>query len=190
MDLCYRCFPQRLIRALQRRELVIRQYSWKLELLVTQRLDPAQQVQALAHELAARIEDAELHARLHQGGDERRGQIVRSEPVHQHVHIHAPLRCAEQCRMQLPADLVVPQNEGFQHHLALGARDGLEHAGKEVLAIFQQFEVVPRNPAGRARRPEAARHSRISAASGAWSDSLFQGFLGICMGECTAALRT
>lgn len=151
----------------------------------------AQQVQPLAQETAARVKDAKVHAGLHQAADKLVRQIGRAKAVHQHMHLHAPPGGRQQRGVQLLADLVLEQDEGFQHDLAPGFGNGLEHAGKELLAVFEQLEMVAGHPAGRAWRAEGrAFHSRISAARGAWSESLSQGFLGNANGECTVALRT
>src|SRR5690606_39298947 len=78
-------------------------------------------------------------------------------------------------------------------HLAARLADGLEHARKELLAVLQQLEMVARHPARGAARPlgaGGAAHSAISAASGAWSDSRFQGWRGSGSGRCTEAPRT
>src|SRR3989344_4214207 len=107
------------------------------------------------------------------------------------MHLDTALGCGQQGGMQFLPDLVLEQDEGLQHHLAPGLGNGVEHTREELLAVFQQLEVVARNPAGLAWQAESrALHSRISAAKGAWSESLSQGFLGSDSGACTAALRT
>ena len=66
--------------------------------------------------------------------------------------------------------------------------DGLEHARKELLAVFQQLDAVAADPA--LDYSVSGAHSSISATSGAWSDRCDQGLRGSTTGACTAALRT
>lgn len=146
----------------------------------------AQHVQALAEQAPAGIEHAQVHARLDQAGHEGLRQVRRAEAVHQQVHLRAPVRGLQQRGVQAAADLVVEEDEGLQHDLAPGLGDGLEDAREELLAVLQQPELIARHPAGGSARP----HSAISAASGAWSDSRFQGRRGRASGACTAAPRT
>jgi len=121
-----------------------------------------QHIEALAKNTLARIESAELHARLDQIADIALGQVRRAKTVDQHMHTYAPLRRAKQGGMQRTTDLVVEQDEGFQPHLAFGGLDGGEHAGKEVFSVFQQLEVVALHPAGGAGGAGAMGHAKTS----------------------------
>jgi len=77
------------------------------------------------------------NARARQGIDESIGEAGRAEAVHQHIDAHASLRRCNQARLQLPAHLVLEQDEGFQQNFAARLIDGRKSPGKESLAAFE-----------------------------------------------------
>ncbi|MNU93465.1 hypothetical protein D3C71_834070 [compost metagenome] len=107
-----------------------------------------QHVQPLPEKAAARVKDAKAHTGLNQAAHKCVGQVGRAKAIHQHMHLDTALGCGQQGGMQFLPDLVLEQDEGFQHHLAPGLGNGVEHTREELLAVFQQLEVVARNPAG------------------------------------------
>ncbi|MNT55898.1 hypothetical protein D3C72_1931670 [compost metagenome] len=107
----------------------------------------AQHVQALAHDALAGVENAKVNAGFHQCTQVLVRQVGRAKAIHQHMHLHPALCRSEQRGMQFLADLVVEQDEGFEHHLAACLANGIEHPGEEVLPVLEQLELVSRNPA-------------------------------------------
>ena len=64
-------------------------------------------------------------------------QVGRAVAVDRDVDAGAILCRSDQSFLQLVADLVLKQDEGFQQHLFLGLGDDLEHSRKELFAVFQ-----------------------------------------------------
>ena len=64
--------------------------------------------------------------------------------------------------------------------------NALENVREKSLAVFRQVKQLAAGP----RRHGPRFQSRISAASGAWSDRCDHGWLGSTMGEWPIALRT
>src|SRR5688572_1689365 len=98
--------------------------------------------------------------------------------------------------MQLKTHLVLEQDEGFQQHLPLRGVDGLEHARKEFLAVFQQPHAIAAAPAGRwgARPPQGTGSATASSISmranrGRWSDRCDHGRIDNTSTRLARALR-
>jgi hypothetical protein len=113
-------------------------------------------------------------AHPHPGGEQRTEQlgteVRRSPAVDQHMHLRAVASRLQQRLLQLAAHLVVHQDEGLEQHLAPRLRDGLEHTRVVRLSVLEQDNLVAVGP--------SEGHSWISAASGAWSDSVAHGSRG------------
>jgi len=142
----------------------------------------AEHVQAPPQQTRLRREDVDLHARRGQWLDEGVAQVGRAIAVHRQGHVHAALGRIQQGRVQRPSHLVGREDEGLEQHLLAGLPDGLEHRGKEGLAVLQQFDVIDGLPVG--------LHTRISAISGAWSDRCDQGRAASTCGSWTSTPRT
>ena len=149
-------------------------------------MHPAKDIEPLPEQALARIEDTQLDAGRREALDEFGRQLRGTEAVDHQVDLHTPLRRLAHHGMERVANLVLDQDEGFDDDFVLCSTDGLEHAWKKRLAVFEQLDAVAADPA----RTTGRAHSLISATSGAWSDRCDQGFRGSTMGACTAALRT
>ncbi len=130
-------------------------------------VQPAKQVGAHAEQARARVE--QVHA--NPGGGQP-GQVVRAErggavAVHRDLHLDTALGGGAEGFLQLPADLVLEDDEGFQEDLPARLGDALEQARKVLFAVDQQFYAVAVAP--------GEVHGSTSTASGRWSDRCDQG---------------
>jgi hypothetical protein len=89
----------------------------------------AQHVHAPAQQAFAGIEYMDSHAGMRERLDECAGEVRRAEAVDRHVHLHAAPGRRDQGIVQLRADLVLEQDEGFQHHF-VSAADASNTRGK------------------------------------------------------------
>lgn len=104
-------------------------------------------------------------ARAGQSRQEFLGQFIRAVAVGQDVDADPASGGGDQGALQVAADRVVEQDEGFDQHFAGSRVDRGAHRGKIGFAVLQQRVAVVAAPAqGR------GRHSEISAAIGTWSD--------------------
>src|SRR5690606_9151769 len=87
----------------------------------------------------------------------------------------------DQHLLQLLADLVVVDDEGFQQDLFPRLGHGLEHARVVLLAVDQQLDMVAIHP--------GSVHRLTSAAKGAWSERCDQGYLDRTWAAHGMALR-
>src|SRR5690606_2051355 len=144
-----------------------------------------EQLEADAHRLRARIKAAYLDTRLGHGHEEPVRERRRAVAIDQNRHAHAAPGGGHQALLQLPADLVLEQDEGLQQDFAARGIDGLEHRGIEALAVLQQAHAVALVPA---QLHAASPDSR--ACSGRWSDSRVPGWPRGVATSCTCRPRT
>ncbi|MDT4861400.1 hypothetical protein FQZ97_960050 [compost metagenome] len=105
-----------------------------------------QQVQLLAEQRAAGIEDANLHAGAGEPAEEVLGEPRRAEAVDGEHGAHAAPGTGAQRVAQRAADLVFFEDEGFQQGHVPGLAQGLEDAWKECVAVLQQARRVAVGP--------------------------------------------
>jgi len=103
-------------------------------------------VQALAEQALAGVEHVDPHADAGHLFDETGRQVGRAKAVHRHIDARAAFGRGNQCLLQLEADLVLEQDEGFQQHFLFRIGNAFENGRKELFAVFQQLKTIPISP--------------------------------------------
>src|SRR5690554_1571088 len=119
----------------------------------------AEQIGAHPQTPRLRIKNMKAHPYGGHGRNVVLRQVGRAVAIHRNVNSHAARSRLDDDALQLLADFVLENNEGFQNDAAFGLADGLEDGGKEFLAVLQQLQRIARCP--------PYGHSVSSTASGA-----------------------
>src|SRR5690606_27264885 len=131
-------------------------------------MQAAEEVGAHAHQLGLGIKYMHPDAGFDHLADVLVTQVHGAVAIDDDFHMGAIARGADQCSLQLLANLVFQNDEGLQQHLLAGVADTFEHARKELLAVDQQVCII-------AFTPDGSHQKRTSTDSGAWSDRCDQG---------------
>ncbi len=106
----------------------------------------AKQVGAHAQALRARVEGLQMHTGIAELTQVVEAQVSGAIAVNQHLDFHPAPGGSDQQLLQLLADLVFIDDEGFQEDLGACLFDGGEGTGEVILAIDQQLHLVVGSP--------------------------------------------
>jgi hypothetical protein len=109
-----------------------------------------------------RPEARDAHARVGHPVHQPAVDLEPADRVDDHVHLHARPRARAQRVGDVVRDLAAPVHVGEQAQGALGARDRVEVAGEDLVAVDQQLDVVAPRDRRRGQRLAGAQEARLA----------------------------